>query len=155
MSVKLQIGSDIFEIPVNGQNPGWGEDTTGWMEAVTTVLGSIEGANDIANTQSNLQNDISVFTDILKLNFNTSTVAEVEIDYFIKRIYNLGTSFLVESGKMTGNFDGASFNITRETIGDAEIEIDVTSLGQFQYKSSNLTNHVSSIIKFRAKTIDI
>lgn len=58
----------------------------------------------------------------------------------------------VESGKILGNYDGTDFFISTETVGDAGIEISVTSTGQFQYISSNL-GHDSCIIRFKGSAI--
>lgn len=155
MSKKLQVGSEIFEIPVNGENPGWGEDTTGWMEAVTDSLKEVQGPNDVSITASPLANNQTTFQDIIGLKFDTSEVIYINIEYFVKREYDSGTSVVTESGIILGNFDGANFYISREQVGDSGLSIDVTQTGQFQYTSSDLPNHVSSVIKFKGKTIDL
>jgi len=155
MSKKLQVGSEIFEIPVNGQNPGWGEDTTGWMEAVTDAIGEVQGPNDVSITSSPLANNQSTYADVIGLKFDTSQVIYINIEYFVKREFDSGTSVVTESGVILGNFDGANFYISREQVGDAGLSLDVTPTGQFQYTTSDLTNHVSSVIKFKGRTIDL
>ena len=50
---------------------------------------------------------------------------------------------------------GTSFKISIEKEGDVGFYLDVNASGQFTYTTSNLANHVSSIVKFKASTIDI
>jgi hypothetical protein len=153
MSITVQVGNQTFQLPQNGEQPGWGEETTAWMQAVTDSLANVQGSQDILQTSANISNNVSVFANINGMSFDINKMLQLEVDYYIKRIYNGGTSTIIESGKIIGNYDGSNTNFTRESIGDVGIEIDATSLGQFQYKSSNLTNHISSIIVFKAKAI--
>ena len=152
-TITLQIGSDIFNIPIEGEGAGWGEEVTAFFQAITESLSTVQNAGDILPTSFTLSNNISSYTNITGLNFDTSQVVSTEVDYFIKRTYDSGASVLVETGKMLGYYDGTDFYTEREQVGDAGLDIDVTSAGQFQYKSSNLSGHDESLIVYRAKTI--
>lgn len=154
MSKTVQIGSRVFEIPDQGDNPGWGEEVTAWIEAATQALENVQGANDILTTSATLANNQAVAADIPGLLFNISQVESVEIDYVITRTYDLGATVVVESGKILGNFNGSDFVISVEATGETGTDISVLNTGQFQYTSSDLTDHISSIIRFQAKTID-
>jgi hypothetical protein len=154
MSKTVQIGSRVFEIPDQGDNPGWGEEVTAWIEAATDALSSVQGANDILVTSATLANNQSTAADIPGLLFNIAEVERVEIDYIITRVYDLGASTLTEAGKIIGSFDGSEFNITVEAEGESGTTITVLNTGQFQYTTTDLTNHISSIIRFKASTID-
>lgn len=152
MSKNLQIGTEVFQYPENGTNPSamWGEEATAWAEAVTELLATIFGPNDISLTTYSLSDNQVVPADIVGLKFSTTAVLSVEVEYIIERIK--GAAVYVESGKIYGNYDGTDFYISTETIGEAGISIDVTNIGQFTYTSTNIAQD-SCTIKFSASTI--
>jgi len=154
MSKQLQIGSTVYDYPEQGDKAGWGEDASAWAEGVTEALKNVQGPNDLLITSATLSNNQTIATNIPGLTFNVAQVESVEIDYVIKRIFDSGASTIVETGKILGNYDGSDFSISIETTGDSGTVISVLSSGQFQYTTSDLTNHQSSIIRFRAQTID-
>jgi len=127
MSKTLQIGSEVFEYPTQGTNAseGWGESGTGWAQAVTDVLATIQSPNDITLTTVSLNDNVSVPANIVGLRFSTVSVISVRIEYNIKRI--IGAIVLTESGNILGNFDGTNFYINTEAVGDSGISFDVTS----------------------------
>lgn len=155
MSRNLQVGNDVYIIPDQGDNPPWGEDVSDWMEAVTdTLANEVRGPNDILATSANLANNQVSPANISGLTFDVSDILSVRIDYYIKRVYDSGTTVVVESGVILGHFDGTAFTITQETLGDAGVDISVTNAGVFRYTSSSLSGHVSSIIRYKAKSLD-
>lgn len=155
MSKILQVGNDVFEYPQQGTGAGHGEEATAWAEAVTETLANVRGPNDILLTTANLANAVAIPAIIPGLTFNTGQVQHINVEFLIKREYELGSLVLVESGKIYGSFDGSDFKISVESTGDdTGIELDITAGGQFTYTSSDLNNHVSSIISFKASTID-
>ena len=155
MSKTIQIGSTIYRVPNEGDNPGWGEDLTEFFCAIGDALENVQGPNDILTTSATLANNQTIFVDIPGLVFNTAQVQRVEVKYLVFRTYDSGLSVKVESGLIEGNFDGTEFFISSEHVGDAGVEFEVTNTGQFQYKTTDLTDHVSSVIRFEAVTIDI
>lgn len=154
MSKQLQIGSTIYDYPEQGDKAGWGEEATAWAEGVTNALANVQGSNDILITSATLANNQSSAANIPGLIFNVAQVEAVEIDYFIKRIFDSGATTVTETGKILGTYDGSDFFISTETTGDSGVVISVLASGQFQYTSTDLTNHTSSVIRFRARTID-
>ena len=154
MSKTLQVGSDIFKYPEQGTNPGWGEEATAWAEAVTDALKSVQGPNDILLTSAALANNITTLTNIPGFNFDTSDVQAVTAEFFVIRVYDSGATTVAQSGSMAGNYDGSTFYLTVQSVGDAGMDFDITNAGQVQYKSSDLANHMSTTIRFKAKTID-
>lgn len=154
MSKLLTIGSTTYEIPNQGDNPEWGENVTAWICGANAALASVQGANDILLTSATLSNNQTSAANIPGLLFNTAQVEAVEIDYFITRTFDSGTSTTVERGKILGVYDGSDFFISTQAVGDAGVSISVLSSGQFQYTSTDLTNHTSSTIRFEAKTTD-
>ena len=155
MSKSLQVGNNIFDYPVQGTGAGHGEDATAWAEAVTDALANFLGPNDILLTTANLANNTVIPQNIPGLTFNTGQVQHIQVEFLIVRIYDLGASKVVESGPVIGNFNGTDFRIGISSIGDdTGVELDITSGGQFTYTSSNLTDHTSTVIAFKASTID-
>ena len=154
MPKQLQIGSTIFDYPEQGDKAGWGEEATAWAEAVTDALANVQGPNDILITSATLANNQTTSADIPGLLFNVAQVEAVEIDYFIRRVFDNNASTVTETGKILGSYDGSEFSISTETTGDTGVTITVLNTGQFQYTSTDLTDHVSTVIRFRAKTID-
>lgn len=154
MAKNLQIRNEIFPYPEPGDNPGWGENATAWATAVTDALSTIQGPNDILITSAIINNNQSSPTAISGLVFNTAQVRSVNIQFFITRVYDSGSSVLTDSGVILGDYDGSTFVVSPEHTRDAGVIFDVTNGGQLTYTSSNLANHVSSTIRFKASTID-
>lgn len=155
MTKILQVGNNIFEYPQQGTGPGHGEEATAWAEAVTESLANFLGPNDILLTSANLANNTATQQVIPGLAFNTGQVQHINIEFLIVRIFDLGATKVVESGKVYGNFNGSDFRISVESTGDdTGVEIDVNPSGQFIYTSSNLADHQSSVVFFKAQTID-
>lgn len=154
MARQIQIGSDIFSYPEQGESAGWGEEATETMVKVAETLNDLSGPNDILLSFANLNNNQTTAANINGLVFDTSEVQAIEVDYFILRTYDSGSSVAGETGKILGYYDGSQFVISVESTGNTGVDISVLNTGQFQYKSSNLANHSSSVIRYRAKTID-
>lgn len=154
MSKPLQVGNDTFNYPSPGDKAGWGEEATGWAEAVTDTLANISGPNDILITSATLSNNQVTPANIPGLLLNTGEVQSFELDVLIYRTYNSGSSVAMERAKILGYFNGSDVYISQESVGTSGVDLSVTSGGQFQYTSSNLTNHVSSVIRFRMRTED-
>lgn len=155
MARQLQIGSRVFEIPDAGENPGWGEDTTEYLVAIADALQSIQGPNDILLTSATLANNQTTAANIPGLSINLiGDVKAVEVDYAVERVFNSGATTISENGKILSSYDGSQFKVSVEAEGDTGVLIDATNAGQFTYTSSNLADHVSTIIRFKAKTID-
>lgn len=153
MPKNVQIGSDIFEIPIEGESPPWGEEVTDCLVAIGDALTEVQNEADILPTSATLANNQPTPANIPGLVFNTGIVIAVEVDFFIKRIYDSGSTTVVERGKSLGYYDGSVFTIATETVGDSGVVISVTNGGQFQYTSDNKPNSIENTIVFRAKTI--
>lgn len=155
MARTIQIGSRTFEIPDAGENAGWGEDTTEFLVAVADALESVQGPNDILLTAASLANNQTSSAIIPGLSINLiGNVKAAEVDYVIERTFNSGATTITENGKILSSYDGTQFKISIEAEGDTGISIDADNTGQFTYTSSNLADHVSSVIRFKVSTID-
>ena len=154
MPKQVQVGSDIYNIPIEGENPPYGEDLTAFFEAVATALSTVQGPNDIPTTTAILANNTTVSANIPGLVFSAASTLSIDVEYLVTRIYDSGVTTVAETGKLLGSYDGVDFFIAREFVIDSGMKFTITSVGQVQYTSSNLPNHISTEIRFKAKTID-
>lgn len=154
MSKDLQVGSDIFEYPEQGEKAGWGESATAWAEAISKAVNDLSGPNDILLSTASLANNQTSAADINGLLFDTSKIQSVKVDYFIERTFDSGATTIGETGQILGHYDGTEFIITYERTEYSGVDITVTNTGQFQYISDEKANHDSSTMRYRAKTID-
>jgi len=155
MSKILQIGSQTFEYPETGDN-NWSEEATGWAEAVTEVLETVQGPQDILKTEASLVNGSS--GNISGLIFDTGSVQQVIVKGYLKRIYTVisGKPTEVESIVIEGAYNGSVFNIAPEYVGDdVGVEIDVDNSGQFTYVAEDKTDTDTLTIVFEAKAVTI
>lgn len=154
MSKPLTIGSETFDFPINGQNSGWGEQVTDWAEAVTNALQTVQGPADILLTTANIINNQSTFVNINGFSFSTATVEAFTAEYYVLRTTAIPAASKVESGHISGNYDGTAWLISIQNTGDAGIDFQITSGGQLQYKTDNMVgSNYSGVIKFKAKSI--
>ena len=122
-SKKLQVGNDIFDYPVTGSS-NYGEEATGWADAITEAVKEIKGPGDISTTETilsgtdNLDGTSTGF--VSGLQFDTSFVQRISVTGIITREYTVasGKSREVESFVIEGAYNGVEFNITEEMAGD-------------------------------------
>jgi hypothetical protein len=160
MPIDLTVNSITFPYPTAGQSPGWGQAATDWATEVTEVLNELKGPNDIAQTTFNIQNNISTFTNIAGLSFNTGQVRAATIQYSIYRTSTANPSGYSEGGTINIVYDnsagsGSKWLISAGNIaGNSGVTFTVTDAGQFQYKSTDITAPgYSGVMTFRAKSL--
>lgn len=147
----LTIAGNTYSYPDPGTEPGWGEDATGWASAVTQVLGTLIGPGDILETSFTIQDNISSYTLIGGMRFDSAFVRAANISYAINRN---GTE---QSGTLQLNYSssGSPGNkwsiIETDKNGDVGVIFNVTDTGQVQYESTS--TGFSGQIKFYAKTL--
>ena len=155
MAKNLQVGNQIFQYPETGDN-NWSEEATGWAEAVTEVLETVQGAEDILKTESSLVNGSS--GDIAGLVFDTGAVQQVIVKGYITRTYTVvsGKPTEVESIVIEGAYNGSEFKIAPEYVGDdTGVVIDAANTGQFTYVAEDKTDTLTLTIVFEAKAITV
>ena len=153
MSINLVVNNIPFEYPEQGEQQPWGEGATGWANEVTNVLASVKGPADILESFFDLSNNQTTFSDIPGFSFDSTTVRSFTIYGNIYRVYNSGAATVTEEYSLTGLNTDSDWVIQQEGFGETGIIFDITATGQVQYKSSNLTNHISSKIKFRGTAV--
>ena len=96
----LTVGNQSFQYPDPGTEAGWGQDATGWAEAVTSALSAIITPGDVLPTSLTLQNNQTTTTDVLGLFFNSSSVRAVNVTYAIYRVSTSTNPGIAESGML-------------------------------------------------------
>jgi hypothetical protein len=163
MPKTLTVGSEEFEFPLSGENPGYASEITDWAEAVTDALSTVQKPNDILTTTASLANNVTTPTNIPGFSFSVAQVIAIDCRYFIKRVTTGPSATYVETGYIEGCYDGTDWAISIRTTGDsgiiapnyAGVLLSITPSGQIQYTSTNLpgATHVATIT-FEAKVIN-
>lgn len=155
MSKTLVVNGTTIEFPEQGQDPQWGPEVTTFAEEVASVLNNLTSVDDILLTSFSLTNNQSTFADIAGLQFSKTSVRSAEI---VLNVYiTSSTEELQETIHMTLSYKNTldEFRLAISSSGDnSGITFNVTSNGQIQYKSTNVTGtgYVGTI-KFKAATI--
>lgn len=151
MPVSVTINGEVFSYPAPRDPPGWGNQATDSFVALTNVVNSVSGPNDILQTVSNIANNQVSPMNIVGLSFNPAVVKGARVDYNVYRVTS--TSEVVEQGSMYLSYKPNAATWDLVTIGSqgSNIVFSITSLGQVQYTSNNMSgiNYVGSIT-FRA-----
>lgn len=149
MSKKLTVGSETFDYPTTG-NINYGEEATGWSEAITDAVSEFFGPGDIKTTETLLANNTT--DDIAGLAFDTSFVQRITVEGIITRKFNSSPT-QVEAFSVEGAYNGTEFNITAEYSGDDTDVVLFMNGGQFRYTSADVADTSELTIKFKASTI--
>lgn len=156
----LTISGVPYNYPTNLQEAGWGEDATGWAQAVTDMLSALVANGDILPSTNAIQNNITTLTNIDGMFFNSDIVRSARIDYSVYRVSDTTPSGVVESGMMLIALNdtapvGQKWSITQYKNGDSGVQFTLLDSGQVQYKSSDvgITNYTGNI-KFTAKVLN-
>lgn len=155
MPKTLTVGVDEFEFPVTGDSPDWGESVTDWATAVSNALTNVQQPNDILTQSASIANNQTSASSIPGFSFDTSEVLAINAEYIIIRRTVSPANNFVESGTLTGNFDGSDWTISRRQQGEAGVEFTITSGGQVQYTSSDVSGtSYTGEISFKAKVFN-
>jgi hypothetical protein len=155
MPKTLLIGVDQFEFPVMGDPADWAEQVTDWATAVSNALANVQQPNDILTQSANIANNQTSASSIPGFSFDTSEVLAINAEYIIIRRTVSPANNLVESGTLTGNFDGSDWTITQRQQGAAGVEFTITAGGQVQYTSTDITgSSYTGEISFKAKVFN-
>jgi hypothetical protein len=155
----LTVGNQVFSYPNPGEESGWGEDATGWAEAVTEALSALISPGDILPTSLVVQNKQSSPADVTGLFFNSDTIRAANINYAIYRVSTSTNPGIAESGTLMIDLNdtdlvGQKWKLIQIKNGDAGVAFSVTDGGQIQYLSTDigLTGY-TGVIDFSAKVL--
>lgn len=147
---QLVIQGNVYNYPDPGEDPGWGSDATDWAQAVTDVLNTLVSASDILETSFTVQDDVSSYSNIDGLRFDSALVRAANISYSINRNGSNQSGTLHLNYNTSGSI-GNKWTLQENRSGDVGITFSVTDTGQIQYISTN--SGFSGQIKFAAKTL--
>lgn len=160
MPITLTVNNIPFEYPIPGDSPGWGQGASDWAEEVTFVLNNLLGPNDITETTFNIANNVSSFTNVNGLIFNTGEVRSATVAYSIYRISTSNMSGNTESGVMNLSYDNLASSgqkwslIIGNVTGNSGVIFTVTDAGQIQYQSTDIGSAgYSGVMHFKATAL--
>lgn len=159
MSIPLVVNNELFQYPTNRQIPGWGLEASAWAQAVTTVLGSLNGPQDILQTVSNISNNQVLSPPataglVAGLSFDPTQVRGAKVDYNVYRVTNgSGAQEFVEQGIMLISYKpvAATWDLVIMSSQSSGVTFTISATGQIYYTSTAMTglNYNGSIV-FRA-----
>lgn len=157
---NLTIGNRTFQYPDVGTEAGWGEDATGWAEAVTELLASLSTPGDILPASFAIQNNVNVATNISGLFFNSGIVRAANVNYAVYRVSDSSPNGVAESGVLLIDLNetapiGQKWQLSQIKNGNGGINFSITDSGQVQYTSTDVgaVNYQGNI-KFSAKVLN-
>lgn len=159
MSLPLTVNGITYLYPVTGSEL-WGNDATGWAQAMTIEVNKLVVAGDIGQeTLVTINNNQASPTNVNNLSFDAATVRAAFIEYYVYRTWNGGLSEVVECGTLYIAFKDTAneWTITQvgQNIESSGVQFDITNGGQITYISSNLTpaTNYSGSMKYRARVL--
>lgn len=159
MAIQLTVAGTPFSYPESGEEPNWAY-ATDWAVAITAVLSTLVGPNDILKTAFTISNNQSVSTNVNGLLFDPGTVRAANIDYAIYRTSTAAPAGHSETGTIYLIFDnsasaGNKWHLGQKNIGEAGVSFSISDSGQLSYVSTDIgtLGYFGEII-FSAKTLD-
>lgn len=155
--ITVTINNKTFNIPEQGQEPGWGEEVTAYLVELANVVNFLQAPGDIVNSTAIIANNVTSPQDIIGMQFFNANTRSARVTYQVKR--QVTGSILIQSGTLylDWNPQTASWVLTQDyTSGNAGITFSVTGLGQVQYTTTNMTGTgYQGDIVFSAKTLPV
>ncbi len=136
MAISITINNQTFNIPVAGEDPGWGEDTTSWIEAISDQVNGLSGLVYLNLTNAVLSDNQVSATDVTGLLFDPSSVRSAVISYAMVR------NTLEEAGTITIVYNASNpatekWLLSQETTGDIGVSFFISDAGQLSYTSTS------------------
>lgn len=136
MAISITINNQTFNIPVAGEDPGWGEDTTSWIEAISDQVNNLGDLIYLNLTNSVMVDNQVSQTDVTGLVFDPASVRSAIINYTIVR------NVMEEAGEITLVYNASNpatekWLLGQESTGDAGISFFINDAGQLSYTSTS------------------
>lgn len=158
MGIDLKVNNNIYSYPEPGSEPGWGQDATGWAEAVTEALDSLTGTGTINETQALIENT-ATDKEVVGLLFNVSLIESATVTYrILRRTTGTGAEILAEAGEFNVSYDAANSQWLMSHViksgGETRVTFSINNIGQVVYTSEALTgSSYTGYIRFKTITI--
>ena len=155
----IRYNSDTDEFEGYGTGSTWGSLGGGGGGGSATTAGNII-ANSINLGVSNMfsgsftpSNNVPVASNVTALYFNNSDIRSFIINLTASITRTIGGN-LYESFTLEGNQKDSSWELLVSSMGDISgFNFTITSLGQIQYTSTNITNYSNSILRYNVNEI--
>ena len=155
----IRYNSDTDEFEGYGTGSTWGSLGGGGGGGSATTAGNII-ANSINLGVSNMfsgsftpSNNVSVASNVTGLYFNNSDIRSFIINLTASITRTIGGN-LYESFTLEGSQTDSTWEFLVSSIGDISgFNFTITSLGQIQYTSTNITNYSNSILRYNVNEI--
>lgn len=155
MPKTLTVGTENFDFPLEGENPGYGQSITDWAEAVSDALGTVQAPNDVLVSTASILNNQTSFADISGFIFDSSEVISINAEFIVQRSTVSPSNVLVEDGVIRGNFNGSSWVYSVVSQGNAGITFNITDAGQLQYRTTDVSGtSYTGTITFRGRVFN-
>ncbi len=152
MATPVVINGTTYEVAAQGENPAWGTDQQDLILALVQVAQNTVGTGDILVTPFNVANNQSSAANITGASFDTSLVRGFILTYSLYRSTNSAETS--EMGQILGTYKSTAntWELSQDFAGSSGVVFTITTGGQLQYTSSNLTGTgYSGKLKFYAK----
>lgn len=159
MAKSLTVNGYTFEYPENRDNPGWGEESAAWAEAVTGVLTEVAGQGDIVQRIATiLQSTAAGEANKKPINgffIDPAVVRGAVCEYSIYR--KDSNEERVEVGQLYIGHKDSGFELVQVGGGSSGVTLLIEPSGQVHYYTSTTapmsgTNY-EGYIKFRARAL--
>ncbi len=153
MSRQVTIQGTSYTLNAQGDNPPYGDQQSALIEALVDVANASVSSTDILPTSFSLSNNISSPTNVTGASFDTSQVRSANVSYSIYIVTSLNE--YSESGNLLLTYKTVanSWELARYAVGDAQVTFTITTSGQIQYVTSNVSGTgYSGKLRFSAKT---
>ncbi len=152
MSVTINIKGTPIEFPSTGESPNWAPAVIEFAQAVEEALVTAVGPYDIGQQVFSLVTDGTTDT-ITDLNFPVTAVRAAFIKYSVFRLTTLETVY--EAGNIMAVFNGSSWVVTRDYVGDAKCTFNIDASGQVSITTTALTGiNYSGKVSFSAQALE-
>lgn len=136
-------------------NPSWWNSLRAAGIAIEAFLGTFLG-----ETSFTIANNQSAAANVTGLAFAGASIRSFVVDYQIYRnTTGGGATELAEAGILIGTYSTVAGTWEMQqapVVGDAGVTLTITSAGQIQYTSSNMTGTpASSTMKFKYRTMGV
>lgn len=152
MAKSLTVKGYTFEYPENRDNPGWGEESAAWAEAVTNALQEVSGIGDIAQSIATIDNASSEKA-VIGFFIDPAKVIGAVCEYSIYRKTNAEER--VEVGQLLVTKKTIGFDLVQVSGGKSGVTLTIDSSGQIKYTSDSMSPDTGydAYIKFRARAL--
>lgn len=138
MAITVTINGTDYNVPVQGQNPPWGEDLTDVIVALAAGVNSVFGSADIPTTSISVANNQVAVANVTGASFDPTQVRSAIIQYSIYRSTTLAEKSECGHIYLTYYSVANTWELAQNHVGEADVTFTITAGGQLQYVSSLL-----------------